>query len=68
MTVQRNHEEEVELRLQFEGKLNKLSTEYRELDIKYKRNLVQLDQSASHVERLDSLCKNQSDQLIRHMA
>jgi len=40
MTIKSNHEEEVDLRLQFEGKLNSLSTEYRELDIKYKRSLV----------------------------
>ena len=37
MTITRNHEEEVGLRLQFEARVNQLNTEYRELDIKYSR-------------------------------
>ena len=37
MTITRNHEEEVGLRLQFEARVNQLNTEYRELDIKFSR-------------------------------
>jgi hypothetical protein len=39
MTMTRNHEEEVGLRLQFEKKLNKLNADFRELDIKYARTV-----------------------------
>jgi len=45
MTIKGNHEEEVGLRLQFEAKVNKLNTEYRELQIKYNRSIVQLQHS-----------------------
>lgn len=38
-TMTRNHEEEVGLRLQFEKKLNKLNSDFRELDIKYARTV-----------------------------
>ena len=64
MTMLRNHEEEVGLRLQFEGKLNQLNSEYRELDIKFNRNCQQLAQSAHHVNRLDTLAREQSEQLV----
>ena len=37
MTVTRNHEEEVGLRLQFEARVNQLNTEYREIEIKFNR-------------------------------
>lgn len=39
MTMTRNHEEEVGLRLQFEKKLNKLNADFCELDIKYARTV-----------------------------
>jgi hypothetical protein len=37
MTVQKNLEEEVQLRLQFETNLNKLNGMYRDLEIVHKR-------------------------------
>ena len=42
MTVTRNHEEEVGLRLQFEARVNQLNTEYREIEIKFNRVNQQL--------------------------
>lgn len=42
MTITRNHEEEVGLRLQFEARVNQLNTEYRELEIKYNRSCLLL--------------------------
>ena len=64
MQIQRNHEEEVTLRLKFEGKLNSLNTAYRELEIKYDRVQQQLEQSTFQQVRLDALCKSQSEELI----
>jgi hypothetical protein len=40
MTITRNHEEEVDLRLQFEARVNQLNTEFREMEIKFNRSLV----------------------------
>lgn len=64
MTITRNHEEEVGLRLQFEARVNQLNTEYRELEIKHNRSLVQLQNSNQHLERLTILTKEQAEQLI----
>ena len=35
--MSKNHEEEIELRMKFETKLNQLSTEHKELSIKFDR-------------------------------
>ena len=64
MQIQRNHEEEVTLRLKFEGKLNALNTAHRELEIKYDRVQQQLEHSMMHQERLDAQCKSQSEELV----
>jgi hypothetical protein len=39
MQNNKNHEEEVKLRLKFEGKFNKMLLEHRELQIRYDRLL-----------------------------
>ena len=64
MTITRNHEEEVGLRLQFEARVNQLNTEFRELEIKHNRSLVQLQNANQHLERLTALSKDQAEQLI----
>lgn len=64
MQISRNHEEEVSLRLKFEGKLNALTTAFRELEIKYDRVQQQFEQALMHQMRLDVICKTQSDELI----
>jgi len=38
----KNHEEEVQLRLKFEAKLNNMHSDYRELNTKYKRAVEDL--------------------------
>ena len=43
MTVTKNLEEEVTLRLQFESNLNKLSNQHREVSIELQRTKQQLD-------------------------
>lgn len=44
MQNSKNHEEEVQLRLQFESKLNSMHAQQRETDIKYNRALNELEQ------------------------
>ena len=61
MTMTRNHEEEVGLRLQFEKKLNKLNADYRELSIKQARSVQQLQSATQHVDRLERLVLEQSE-------
>jgi chromosome segregation ATPase len=39
----KNHEEEVQLRLKFESKLNNMHSDYRELNTKYKRSVKDLN-------------------------
>jgi len=43
----KNHEEEVKLRLKFEGKFNTMHDEHRELQIRHERTLKELN-SAQH--------------------
>jgi len=52
MTMQKNHEEEVQLRLKFESKLNTLNTDYRELQISYKRTMISLGKTSNELEAL----------------
>jgi hypothetical protein len=42
MQNSKNHEEEVQLRLKFESKLNNMHSVHRDLETKYKRVLNQL--------------------------
>lgn len=44
MQNSKNHEEEVQLRLKFESKLNQMHAQQRETDIKYNRVLEELEQ------------------------
>ena len=39
----KQHEEEVALRLRFEGKLNNMHALYRNLDTKYQRSTLEID-------------------------
>lgn len=41
----KNHEEEVKLRLKFEGKFNTMHDTHRELQIRHERTLVELRQA-----------------------
>lgn len=41
MSHQQNHEEEVKLRLKFEGKFNNMHSDHRELQINHDRKLVE---------------------------
>ncbi len=51
MQNSKNHEEEVQLRLKFEGKLNSMHSIHRELEIKYKRLLSDLATAESIIHK-----------------
>ena len=48
----KNHEEEVQLRLKFESKLNNMHSAHRDLESKYKRVLNDLGNSQKQVKML----------------
>ena len=60
----RNHEEEVKLRLKFEGKLNNLYASHRELTIKYDRNLSELLLAQNHNSKLELINKGLTEELL----
>lgn len=49
----KNHEEEVQLRLKFESKLNNMHSAHRDLESKYKRVLNDLSNSQKNVKILN---------------
>ena len=51
----KNHEEEVKLRLKFEGKLNNLYANHRELTIKYDRTIIDLLLAQKHNTTLEAV-------------
>ena len=48
----KNHEEEVQLRLKFESKLNNMHSAHRDLETKYKRTRQDLAQALQEKEML----------------
>jgi hypothetical protein len=50
----KNHEEEVQLRLKFESKLNNMHSAHRDLESKYRRVLTDLANSNKRVSMLDA--------------
>ena len=48
----KNHEEEVQLRLKFESKLNNMHSAHRDLDTKYKRTQQDLVKALKEKEEL----------------
>ena len=51
MQNSKNHEEEVQLRLKFESKLNSMHSMHRELEIKHKRVLSDLSNAQQTIQR-----------------
>ena len=64
MQNSKNHEEEVQLRLKFESKLNSMHSMHRELEIKHKRLLSDMSTAESIIERHEVLIKDQGLQII----
>jgi len=57
----KNHEEEVQLRLQFESKLNSLHALHRDVKAKYSR-------AAEDIYQLETLNKEKSDEIVKQKA
>ena len=64
MQNSKNHEEEVQLRLKFESKLNQMHTQQRETQIKYERALSELEQSRSHITNIEKELSEKMDTLL----
>ena len=64
MSHQQNHEEEVKLRLKFEGKFNNMHTEHRELKINHDRKLLELLAAQKLVKEHEEVVAEQSKELI----
>ena len=58
----KNHEEEVQLRLKFESKLNNMHSAHRDLDTKYKRTLQDLTKALQEKEELQESLQRLLDQ------
>lgn len=51
MQNSKNHEEEVQLRLKFESKLNSMHSIHRELEIKYRRLQSDFENAGGAIEK-----------------
>lgn len=58
----KNHEEEVQLRLKFESKLNNMHSAHRDLDTKYKRTQQDLVKALQEKEELQEQLQKLLDQ------
>ena len=59
----KNHEEEVQLRLKFESKLNNMHSAHRDLESKYKRVLSDLTNSQKQIKMLNEKLQEKTDEV-----
>ena len=59
----KNHEEEVQLRLKFESKLNNMHSAHRDLESKYKRILSDLGNAQKQIKMLNEKLSTQNDEV-----
>lgn len=59
----KNHEEEVQLRLKFESKLNNMHSAHRELESKYKRVLNDLHTEKKNNKLLEDKLTSRQDEI-----
>eukprot|EP00347_Sterkiella_histriomuscorum_P012772 403367281 len=64
MQNSKNHEEEVQLRLKFESKLNSMHSMHRELEIKHKRLQIDLATAQNLIQRHEKLIEEQATDII----
>ncbi|CDW73527.1 UNKNOWN [Stylonychia lemnae] len=64
MQNSKNHEEEVQLRLKFESKLNSMHSIHRELEIKHKRLGIDLSVAQSLIMKQEKLMEEQATEII----
>jgi hypothetical protein len=60
----KNHEEEVQLRLKFESKLNSMHSQQRETDVKYNRAVNELEQANLTIKNAQIKIKEQNTKLL----
>ena len=60
----KNHEEEVKLRLKYEGKFNTMHDTHRELTIQHERTLVELRTAQTDLAAAESEAKVKSGELV----
>lgn len=61
----KNHEEEVQLRLKFEAKLNDMHGEYRDLNTKYQRTSLDLKETTAKKEELQAELNVKVDECVQ---
>ena len=59
----KNHEEEVQLRLKFESKLNNMHSAHRDLETRYKRVLLDLNNSQKVIKTLNEKLITRNDEV-----
>lgn len=59
----KNHEEEVQLRLKFESKLNNMHSAHRDLETRYKRVLQDLNNSSKQIKIQNEKLQNRTDEI-----
>jgi len=65
MQNSKNHEEEVKLRLKFEGKFNTMHDEHRELQIRHERTLKELAAAQHELASSEKVVTDQSEELVK---
>ena len=64
VTNTKNHEEEVQLRLKFESKLNNMHSIHRDVDGKYKRSLKEMENTITERDNLQEKVKQYYSELL----
>ena len=59
----KNHEEEVQLRLKFESKLNNMHSAHRDLETRYKRVLQDFSNAQTQMKMLNAKLLTRNDEL-----
>ena len=61
----KNHEEEVQLRLKFESKLNNMHSAHRDLETRYKRVLTDLNNAQKNIKMLNERLQQRTDEITQ---
>ena len=65
MQNSKNHEEEVQLRLKFESKLNSMHSMHRELEIKHKRLQQEHANATANLKQQEELINKQTQEIVK---
>jgi len=62
--ISKSHEEEIELRMKFESKLNSITTDHKELNIKYDRSKINYKKAKETLRQANGKIYDQGLDLI----